>query len=340
MELGVTEVVQRHVARHVVAPKPVSQRKLDFEHARPRWFRECLAEATGVFFYTFPGITSVAMLLLNAGNPALPVTVFGSFFQTGWCFGMGIAFAILTCASTSGGHFNPCITIALAFWQGFPWKKVPQYILSQIFGAFIAGLVVAGMYWTEIKAVDAKLIAAGHPLVANGNPASIFCTLPGPNQTNLGYVFMVEFFAGAFVSIVIWACIDPANPFVSPSGAPFAIGLAYSAIIWGLADLTLSLNMAKDLGTRMVGAIFYGREAFTYMNYSPIAILVSIPATLFGTAYYEFLMRDSLANISAGHADHEEGEEGLVRHLSRTGGFKDGELERIRTNKSRAEKSD
>lgn len=51
MEIGVTEAAQRHASRHVVAPKPVSQRRLDFEHSRPRWLREMLAEATGVFFY-------------------------------------------------------------------------------------------------------------------------------------------------------------------------------------------------------------------------------------------------------------------------------------------------
>lgn len=51
MELGATEAAQQHFARTVVAPKPVSQRKLNFEHSRPRWLRECMAEATGVFFY-------------------------------------------------------------------------------------------------------------------------------------------------------------------------------------------------------------------------------------------------------------------------------------------------
>ena len=51
LELGATEAVQRHVSRHVVERRPISQRKLDFEHARPRWLRECMAEATGVFFY-------------------------------------------------------------------------------------------------------------------------------------------------------------------------------------------------------------------------------------------------------------------------------------------------
>jgi hypothetical protein len=51
MEIGVTDAVQRHATRHVVLPKPVSQRRLDFEHSRPRWLSEMLAEATGVFFY-------------------------------------------------------------------------------------------------------------------------------------------------------------------------------------------------------------------------------------------------------------------------------------------------
>lgn len=53
IEMGVSEALQRHVTRHVHQPKPVSQRKLDFEHRRPRWLRECMAEATGVFFYVY-----------------------------------------------------------------------------------------------------------------------------------------------------------------------------------------------------------------------------------------------------------------------------------------------
>jgi hypothetical protein len=51
IELGVSDVLQRHVTRHVAAAKPVSQRRLNFEARRPRWLREMAAEATGVFFY-------------------------------------------------------------------------------------------------------------------------------------------------------------------------------------------------------------------------------------------------------------------------------------------------
>jgi hypothetical protein len=51
IELGYSEALLKHLSRHVVPPKRVSQRKLDFEHSRPRILRECMAEATGVFFY-------------------------------------------------------------------------------------------------------------------------------------------------------------------------------------------------------------------------------------------------------------------------------------------------
>ena len=56
IELGVTEALQQHISRNVVAAPPVSQRKLEFERRRPRWLREMMAEAVGVFFYVFPGI--------------------------------------------------------------------------------------------------------------------------------------------------------------------------------------------------------------------------------------------------------------------------------------------
>lgn len=49
LELGYTDAIQRHYSRHVVQRKPVSQAKLDFEKRRPRWLRECMAEATGTY---------------------------------------------------------------------------------------------------------------------------------------------------------------------------------------------------------------------------------------------------------------------------------------------------
>lgn len=60
-------------------------------------------------------------------------------------------------------------------------------------------------------------------------------------------------------------------------------------------------------------------QAFSYLNYSWIAILVNVPATMFATGFYELVMRDSLQKIGKGAALHEDGEEGLALHLTRTG---------------------
>jgi hypothetical protein len=119
IEIGTSEVLQRHITRHVAATKPVSQRRLDFEHRRPRWLREMAAEATGVFFYgiftgrnqsmeklitdrntVYPGIAATAAFTTEHANPA-----FGSILTIGLAYGMGIALAIICCASTSGGAF-------------------------------------------------------------------------------------------------------------------------------------------------------------------------------------------------------------------------------------------
>lgn len=112
----------------------------------------------------------------------------------------------------------------------------------------------------------------------------------------------------ALCSIVIWAVLDPANPFIAPSSAPFVIGFV-SYILescsppenrairkirtcqlsglcqygLGFANVTISTDLARDLGTRIVAAIFYGGDAFN--TYVLIAILVNVLATLFGEPY-------------------------------------------------------
>jgi glycerol uptake facilitator-like aquaporin len=57
-----------------------------------------LIYSTGVFFYVYPGIAATASFTLGAENAAI-----GSLLEVGLAFGFGIAFAIITCGSTSGG---------------------------------------------------------------------------------------------------------------------------------------------------------------------------------------------------------------------------------------------
>jgi len=108
--------------------------------------------------------------------------------------------------------------------------------------------------------------------------------------------------------------------------------MAYGVMVWGFAPITISTNLARDFGCRIVAAIFFGSEAFTYRHYCWISILVNIPATIFGTTVYEVFLRDSLAKIHSGKAEYQHGEEGLKKYLSET-----GVLEKVRTGYGNAE---
>jgi glycerol uptake facilitator-like aquaporin len=54
----------------------------------------------------------------------------------------------------SGGLINPSLTLALATWRGFPWKKVPGYILAQMLGGTAGALLCYGLYATPIRLAD------------------------------------------------------------------------------------------------------------------------------------------------------------------------------------------
>jgi len=179
-----------------------------------------------------------------------------------------------------------------------------------------------GQYYPQLSALAAEMRAKGVSPNSLGGPGSVLCSFPAATETNYGYLVFIEFFVDSFIGIVIWAVIDPANPFIAPASAPFVIGLAYANMIWGFANATISTNLARDLGTRIVAAIFYGGDAFN--DYAPIAILVNIPATIFGTLVYEVILRDSFAIIAKGHNVHQDGEGGLKLHLTKTGNFDDG----------------
>jgi len=44
-------------------------------------------------------------------------------------YAMGIAMAIIVCSPTSGGHFNPAITITMTVFKGFPPTKALRSVL-------------------------------------------------------------------------------------------------------------------------------------------------------------------------------------------------------------------
>jgi len=264
---------------------------------------ECFAEMLGVFIFVYLGVGSEAGWVI--GN-TLKISGLSSILQIGFAYSFGIFFAINVCGSTSGGHFNPAVTIAFCVFKKFPIMKTLRYIVAQILGAFIACLFVYNQWKVLIDESEVLLMAAGpaqfaaNQFTPNGLPG-IFVPYLLPEQT-LPRAFMNEFVNCTVIALIIWSALDPTNYFVPPVMIPFVISFAYGVTIWGFAVPGAALNTARDMGSRLMAIIIWGVPAGGG-TYAAIAGLTSIPATLLAAGIYEFLLTDSDRAIPGFHMD-------------------------------------
>jgi len=255
---------------------------------------ECLAEALGSFFFMWTG-TGISMSLLSRG--------IASPMQVGASYGIGIVFGLVVNLSTSGGHINPCVTIALATYRDFPWRKVPQYILAQILGAYLGCLAVYLQYADIIKQLEERLREQGLYDSVMFTPSGVpgaFALYPNPGKS-LGLIFWNEFITDFLLGFVVWACIDPSNFVTSPVAGTWIIGTAYAIAIWAFTSANhVSTNTCRDLGSRLMVLTIWGPRA-SGGQYAAIAALTNIPAMLLAALCYEFLHHDSSRVIAPAH---------------------------------------
>ncbi|KAF8173199.1 putative aquaporin 2 [Mycena galopus ATCC 62051] len=274
-------------------------------HTSIHWLVECFAEALGVFFYTYCGVASQALYVL--GN-ILQIEGASSILQIGLAYACGILLAITVCSATSGGHFNPAITITQLVFNRFPPLKGLRYIAAQILGGYIACLLVYVQYKTFI--VDAELLLAASPAAEatfytpNG-PGGIFA-LALPTGANLGaheYYLAISCQILFFRSrVVIFACLDPTNTLIPPAVGPMLISLAYAVAIWSFSANGLAANAARDVGGRLTALTVWGMPA-AGGSYAVIAALTNIPATLLAFVVYELMLSDSDRIIPNAHLE-------------------------------------
>ncbi|KAI0356339.1 aquaporin-like protein [Trametes cingulata] len=282
----------QHTAVYEVVPRPAAMNVWERRRNRQlHWLVECIAEGTGTFLYTFAGAGATAAYVL--GN-ILELPGVGSILQIGIAYAVGIALALAVCWSTSHGQFNPSFTIHAVVFHRFPPLKAVRYIIAQIFGAYIACLLVYIQYKQYIHAAVDALKAKGTydaMMFTPTGPGGIFGLYVNPGA-NLGYVLVNEFVCDFILGIVIFSCTDPSNNLATPTTMAWLISLAYGVVVWGFSPIGLAANSARDLGGRFAALTLFGTAA-SGGKYAALAALTNIPATLLAGVFYELVLSDS-----------------------------------------------
>src|ERR1700727_2489970 len=123
---------------------------------KPSLLAELIAEFLGTFVLMLFGLGVVAMVVLfPSRNPG--ETVHGGFTNITLGWGLAVTMGIYVAGKVSGAHLNPAVTLALAVFRGFPWRKVVPYSISQTAGAFAAAALVYWNYHPAFRLVDPNL---------------------------------------------------------------------------------------------------------------------------------------------------------------------------------------
>lgn len=194
------------------------------------------AEFIGTFVLVLGGCGAA---VLAAGWPGVGIGYAG----VALAFGLTVLCMVYAVGYISGGHFNPAVTVGLAAGKRFPWREVPHYLVAQVIGGAVAGLVLY-IIANGLKGFDAA--ASGFATNGYGDRS--------PQGFNLGAGMVTEIVLTAIFLIVILGATHGRAPV---GFAGLAIGLALTLIhLISIPVTNTSVNPARSTGV----ALFAGAE--------------------------------------------------------------------------------
>jgi glycerol uptake facilitator protein len=231
---------------------------------------------------------TMILILFGVGVVAQVVAAgIGGHDSIAWAWGFGVTLGIYVAGKISGAHLNPAVTVALAVFKGFEWRKVAPYALAQTLGAFVAALLVRWNYTEVLAKFD-----PGHTVKSQG----VFSTLPGNGTlpvTDWG-AFRDQIIGTAILLFVIVAITDVRNNVLAGGLSPIAIGFLIVAI--GMAfgtDAGYAINPARDFGPRLASFLTGYGSAFQDQYghlYFWIPIVAPLIGGVVGAGLYELLV--------------------------------------------------
>lgn len=201
--------------------------------------QELLAEFLGTLVLMLFGTGVVAMVQLF-GHDISGEVVNGGYTNITLAWGLAVTMGIYIAGKTTGAHLNPAVTVTLAAFRGFPWRKVLPYSLVQIAAAFLAAALVYWNYHPAFMKVDPML----------DHTAGIFTTFPAfPGSPMAG--LLDQTIGTALLLLMIFAITDERN---QPPGnlGPLMVGLIVVVIGMAFGGMHgYAINPARDFGPRL-----------------------------------------------------------------------------------------
>jgi MIP family channel proteins len=253
-----------------------------------------LAELVGTFLLVLfiALILSVYTLALAAGPSAAKVAGFSfsgsNFAVIGLLHAFLLMMLIQTLGPTSGGHFNPAVTLGLASVRQIKPNDAAVYIVMQVVGA-IAGAALCKLILNDIGGSPGLI----EPSLGNPHVSALL-----DGKTVLGALCEL---VGTFA--LVWSIMGVAvNPRGLRNWAGFVIGATLGFAVMAFGPLSgASLNPARALGPAIVAGHFaggFGRFAVVYI----IGPLIGGVAAAIG---YRLLVLDPQGRIGRGPSAEE-----------------------------------
>jgi glycerol uptake facilitator-like aquaporin len=206
--------------------------------------RKITAEAVGTMLLLAAVVGSGIMAeQLSSGNVA--IALLANTIATG----ATLVAIILAFGGISGAHFNPAVTLAVAWEGGLAWREVPGYLAAQVLGA-LTGVATAHLMFGK------PLFEASQHLRAGG--AQMFS----------------EFIATFGLLSVIWGCSR-----IRSDAVPFAVGAYIMGAYWFTASTSFA-NPAVTLARSLTD---------TFSGIRPVDVPGFIAAQLIGAFGATFL---------------------------------------------------
>lgn len=182
------------------------------------------AEFLGTFALCFFGQGAIVLNQFTGGQPGL----------VGIAIAHGLALAVMISAlgSTSGGHFNPAITMGFVVTGRQSWTSAITYWISQLLGAVVASFLLRAAVPGEAGDLVHYGAAAVNPAITSTQ------------------ALLIEFILTFFLVTAVWGTtVDERAPKIGG----FGIGLAVLMGILMAGPLTgAAMNPARAFGAALV----------------------------------------------------------------------------------------